>query len=406
VALAVLSLGAGAATAQVAESGSTSRPPVFAPSVAFLGSLGTNPERVPDGSTRSSFYAATVELPFQVRAPRWTFDALYRPTYEHYRDDSSLTTLDHTGSFALRGVLSPRTRLSLEGDAYSSNELRGIDATDIVLPRARQVRGELDALLQQQLSTRDTLAFRGRYARLTFPDGELVDSDTLDFSVGYGRALSSRFSATVSGRGRLAEFASDSRARSTTVTVGGRLRTGPHTELEVEGGLLWIQQDFGEGWLVAEQPGFTAAAGITHRLDRVSFRLRGARDMGASSGLGQATLRDRVVGSIGWATNRWSLVGLAGYARNGTLSPTELSSPSVRTLSACGRVAARVNQIVALVGTVSYAHQLGELTDGSPTTDTFRVALGVRLQANGLPMSAAGTRFHFDSITRDARASC
>ncbi len=403
-AAAVAVLWAGPVQAQ--ESQGTTSQNAFSPSVSVMGSLGSNPERVPGESTRTEFFAATVELPFRTSSPRWAFAATYRPNYQYYREDDTLTSFDHAGSFSLRGALSPRTRLTIEGDAYVSNELRGIDAADVVLPRTRQMRGGLDAALVQQLSARDTLAFRGGYDRQAFPDGQLIDSDSMNASLGYGRALSPFVTATLSGRAQLARFDSGRQSRSTSVSAGGRFRIGRYTDLGVSGGLLWIQQDLGQGWQVVEQPGFTAAASLAHGIDRVALRIRAERDMGTTSGLGQATLRDRIAGSIGWGTNRWNLLGLAGFARNSTLDATNSPTPAVKTLTACGRGAVRVNRVLAVVGTLLYAHQLGELINSQPATDTFRVSLGIRIQANGRSMSAAGNQFRFDSIARDARATC
>ena len=392
--------------AQAQQSEGTTSQNGFSPSVSVMGSLGSNPERVPGSSTRTQFLAATVELPFRMSSPRWTFAATYRPNYQYYRDDDSLTSFDHAGNFALRGAFSPRTRLTVEGDAYVSNELRGLDAADVVLPRTRQIRGGLDALLTQQLSTRDTLGFRGAYERLQFPDGQLVDSDSMDVEVAYGRGLSPFVTATLSGRGRYARFDSGRQSRSTSLSAGGRFRLGRHTDLDLSAGALWIQQDLGQGWQAVDQPGFTAGMKLLHDMDRVALRLRAERDMGTTSGLGQATLRDRIVGSVDWTTNRWNLLGLAGFAHNATLDTTAAPAPAVKTLTACGRGAVRINRVLAVVGTLLYAHQLGELVDSQPVTDTFRVSLGIRLQANGRPMSAAGNPFRFDRIARDARATC
>lgn len=380
--------------------------PGFAPSVSLMGSISSNPERVAGDTTRSNFFAAAVELPFQVRSRRWSFDLNYRPSYRYYREDNTLTSFDHAASFVLNGALSRHTRLLVEGDAYASDELRGLDATDIILPRARKVRGELDAVLQQQLSIRDTLEFRGHYENVSFPDGRLIDSNAIDFAVGYSRALSPHATAILSVSGRLADFDTGRQARSTTLTAGGRFQVARHTRFRVEGGAFWIQENLGQGWLAVEQPGFTVIASLDHSIDRIGLRLRAGRDMGVTSGLGQATLRDRIVGSIRWGTNRWNLLGLAGYARNAGLTTTAPRTPSAKTLTACGRGAVRINRVVAFVGTVLYAHQLGELVPLQPVTDTFRVSLGIRLQANGLPMSSAGSRFRFDSIARDARAAC
>lgn len=398
---------AGSAQAQQNSAQTTSQgQPAFAPSVALMGSISSNPERVPGDTTRSNFFAAAVKLPFRVRSPRWSFDLSYQPTYRHYRDNDTLTSFDHAGSFALNGALSRRTSLLVEGDAYASDELRGLDATDVVLPRTRQVRGELDAILRQQLSVRDTLEFRGHYERVSFPEGQLVDSTTMDFAVGYGRALSPHATVILSARGGLAYFDTGGQARSTSITAGGLFQIARHTRFEIEGGTLWIQENLGEGWLAVQQPGFTIIASLDHSIDRVSLRLRAGRDMGSTSGLGQATLRDRIVGSIGWGSNRWNLVGLAGYARNAGLAVAAPQTPSAKTLTACGQGAVRINRILAVVGTLLYAHQLGELPGSQPVTDTFRVSLGIRLQANGVPLSSAGSQFRFDSIVRNARAAC
>lgn len=406
VAAAAALLWVGPAQAQQGQDQGTANPSGFSPSVSLMGSLGSNPQRVPGDTTRTQFVAATAELPFSLRSPRWSLAATYRPDYQYSRDDDTLTSFDHSGSFALRGTLSPRTRLIVEGDAYVSNELRGLDAADAVLPRTRQIRGSLDATLRQQLSARDTISFSGGYSQIRFPNGELIDSNSTDVGVGYGRALSPRATATLSGIGRVARFDAGRRSRSLSLTAGGRFRVARNTGLEFSGGVLWIEEDLGEGWRAAEQPGFTAAAGISHSIDRVGLRIRAERDMGTTSGLGRATLRDRIVGSVGWGTNRLSLVGLAGFARNATLTATDAPTPSVRTLTACGSGAARISPFVAVVGTVLYAHQLDEPLLPRPGTDTFRVSLGIRLQARGESLSAAGGQFRFESITRDARVTC
>jgi len=385
---------------------STQGQPGFAPSISLMGSVGSNPERVPGDSTRTNFFAAVVELPFRLRSPRWSFALNYRPTYQRYREDETLTSFDHGGSFALNGALSRRTQLLVEGDAYVSDELRGLDATDILLPRTRRVRGGLDAVLEHQFGVRDTLEFRGRYERVSFPDGQLIDSNSIDLAVGYGRALSPRTTALLSASGRLARFDTGRLARSTSVTAGGRFQVARYTRVEVEGGALWIQEDLGQGWSAVQQPGFTVLASLDHTIDRIGLRLRAGRDMGVTSGLGQATIRDRIVGSIRWDSNRWNLLGLAGYARNTGLTAAAPQTPSVKTLTACGQGGVRVNRVLAVVGTVLYAHQLGEFVGAQPVTDTFRVSLGIRLQANGLPMSSAGNQLGFDSIARDARAAC
>jgi hypothetical protein len=399
-------LGSTPALAQQGDSVRTQGQPAFTPSVAFMGSVGSNPERVAGESTRANYFAAAGELPFQVRSPRWTFNLTYRPIYQYYREDDELTTFDHSGSFALSGTLSPRTKLVIEGDAYASNELRGLDATDVVLPRSRRIRGGMEAQLTHQLSARDSVTFQGGYERLAFPNSELVNSDSVDFGVSYGRGLSSRFSLSLSGRGRLGNFELGNRSRSVSATIGGIYQLAERTEVEFDGGPLWVQEDNGTGWEAASQPGFTAQVSLRHALDRVALRLRAIRDMGTTSGLGQATLRDRITGSLGWSSNRWGLVGLAGYARNQAFVPEGAFVPAVKTLSACGQGTVRISRAVAVVGTALYAHQLGELAGTQPQTDTFRVSLGVRLQANGLPMSVAGSQYNFSSIGRSARAAC
>ena len=405
-ALALALLWAGAAEAQQNEQQTSQGQQGFAPSVSLMGSLGSNPERLAGDSTRTNFFAAAVDLPFQLRSPRWSFDFNYRPTYQHYREDDTLTSLDHAGSFLLNGALSRRTRVVVEGDAYVSDELRGLDATEIVLPRTRQIRGDLDAVLQQQLGVRDTLEFSGRYERVAFPGGELIDSNTMDFGLGYSRALSQHSTGTLSASGRLARFASGNQVRSTTLTAGGRFQVARYTHFEVEGGVLWIQENQGTGWLTVEQPGFAVTAALDHSINRVGLRLRASRDMGTTNGLGRATLRDRIVGSIRWGSNRWNLLGLAGYARNTGLDTIAQQSANVKTLTACGQGAVRFSRVLALVGTVLYAHQIGEFVAAQPITDTFRVSLGIRLQANGMPMSSAAGRARFSSIARDARAAC
>ncbi|NKB87469.1 MAG: hypothetical protein GKS06_04560 [Acidobacteria bacterium] len=403
--VAALSLALGVATPLLGQqSDSTAGRPDFTPSITFLGSLETNPERLPGETGRTKFFSASGELPFRVDSPRWTFTLTYRPEYQYNQDDDALTSFDHSGSFALRGKLSPRTDVEIEGDAYASNELRGLDANDIVVPRSRRVRGTVDGELRQRLSTRDTLRFRGGYERLSFPDGDFIDSDTGYAGASYSHAVSARTSLSLGGNVRLATFDSGTRSRSMTTTVGGLFQLAERTDFEVSGGALWIQQDAGEGWLGVEQPGFTVRGRLRHRLERVSLQLLGERDLGTSSGLGQATLRDRIVGSVGWSDNRWGLVGLGGYSRNRGFSSGAVDGPTIQTLSACGRTAVRVSRAVAVVGVLAYAHQLGEIVQD--TTDTFRVSLGVRLQANGLPLALASSTNDFSRIGRSARASC
>lgn len=391
---------------QNAGGGTDAGAPTFTPSVSLMGSLENNPQRVAGQSGQVNFYAAAAELPFVFRGPRWTLQVAYRPGYQYYREDDSLTNFDHAGTFALRGALSPRTTVRIEGDAYLSNELQGLDATEIVTPRTRQARGEVDAVLTQQLGPRDSIDFRARYGQLVFPDGEFVDSRVGDFSVGYGRALSTRVTVTASGGVRWSGFDNDTQARSAVATVGGRFQLAPRTQLEVDGGVLWIQQDLGVGWVTAEQPGITVRARLGHDLERLSLNLDAERDMGTRSGLGQATLRDRITGSVGWADNRLNLIGLVGYARNQGLGDEAATLPQIRTFSACGSAAVRVNRVLAIVGSALFAHQLGELQATTPETDTFRVALGIRLQANAVPLRATSTRFRFDSLARSARAAC
>ena len=387
-----------------AQTESTAGQPDFTPSISFLGALESNAGRVPGDSEQTQFFSAVGELPFRVRSPRWNFSFIYRPEYQYNRDDDTLTSFDHSGSFALRGQLSPRTDLEIEGDAYASNELRGLDATDVIVPRSRRVRGAVDAELRQQLSARGTLRMGGGYERLAFPDGELVDSDAGYAGLSYSHAMSTRVSLSMGGRVRAAYFDSGNRSRSLSATVGGRFQLGQRTEFELDGGVLLIQEDNGSGWLRVEQPGYGFRGQLRHGLERVSLRLLAERDLGTSSGLGQATLRDRVVGSAAWSDNRWGLVGLAGYSRNRGFGTETVEGPVVETLSVCGRGAVRVSRVVAVVGVLSYAHQFGEIIED--VTDTYRVSLGVRLQANGLPMAMAASPTEFRSIGRSARAAC
>ncbi len=387
---------------------SASSQPQFAPTLSLMGSMESNPYRISDTTTRANLYAVAAELPFQIRSRRWTFDFRYRPSYRYYREDDALTSFDHAGSVALRGALSRRTQLDIEGDVYASNELQGLDATEIVLPRTRQVRGELDVELTQELSRRDSISFSGRYAQVAFPDGELIDSNVADFGVGYGRALSTRATATLTGGLRWSRFDNGTQARSAAIGAGGRFQLGQYTRFDAEAGLLWIQQDLGlgQGFGGAGRPEITLRAALRHQVDRVSFDVAAGRDMGTRSGLGQATLRDRITGSVGWSNNRFNLLGLAGYARNSSFESFGSVTPAVQTLSACGSVAVRVNRILAIVGSALYAHQVGELVDDRPVTDTFRVALGIRLQANGPSLNSASSSYSYSSLLRSARASC
>lgn len=394
----------GVALPVAAQSETTSGQPDFTPSISLLGALESNAGRVPGDTERTQFFSAVGELPFRMSSPRWNFSLIYRPEYRYNRDDEALTSFDHSGTFALRGQLSPRTDLEVEGDAYASNELRGLDATDVIVPRTRRVRGSVDAELRQQLSARGTLRVGGGYERLAFPDGELIDSDTGYAGISYSHAMSTRVSLSLGGRVRTAYFESGNRSRSLSASVGARFQLARRTEFEIDGGILWIQENDGGGWLRVDQPGYGFRGQLRHGLDRVSLRLLAERDLGTSSGLGQATLRDRVVGSAAWSDSRWGLVGLAGYSRNRGFGTETIEGPVIETVSVCGRGAVRVSRVVAVVGVLSYAHQLGEIVED--VTDTYRVSLGVRLQANGLPMAVAASPTEFRSIGRNARAAC
>ena len=413
LALGIVLTGGASAFAQSAQNSGSSTTsvggaPQFAPTLSLMGSMESNPYRTSDTSTRANLYAAAAELPFQIRSRRWTFDFRYRPSYRYYREDDTLTSFDHAGSVALRGALSRRTQLDIEGDVYASNELQGLDATEIVLPRTRQVRGEFDVQLSQELRRRDSLSFSGRYAQVQFPEGDLIDSKVADFGVGYGRALSARATATLTGGLRWSRFDNGTQARSAAIGAGGRFQLGQYTRFDAEAGVLWVQQDlgFGVGFGSAGQPEITLRVALRHQMDRVSFDLVAGRDMGTRSGLGQATLRDRVTGSVGWSNNRFNFLGLAGYARNSAFESVGSVTPAVQTISACGSAAMRVNRILAIVGSALYAHQVGELVDDRPVTDTFRVALGIRLQANGPSLNSASSSYSYSSLLRSARASC
>jgi hypothetical protein len=382
--------------------------PQFAPTLSLMGSMESNPYRISDTTNRTNLYAVAAELPFQIRSKRWTLDFRYRPSYRYYREDDTLTSFDHAGSLALRGALSRRTQLDIEGDVYASNELQGLDATEIVLPRTRQVRGEIDVELTHELTRRDSISFSGRYAQLMFPDGELIDNKVADFGVGYGRAVSTRVTATLTGGLRWSRFDNGTQARSAALGAGGRFQLGRYTRLDAEAGVLWIQQDLGlgPGFGAAGRPEIALRAALRHQVDQVSFDLVAGRDMGTRSGLGQATLRDRITGSVGWSNSRLNFLGLAGYARNSGLESVGSVTPAVQTVSACGSAAVRVNRVLAIVGSALYSHQVGELIDDRPVTDTFRVALGIRLQANGPSLSSASSSYSYSSLLRSARASC
>lgn len=382
--------------------------PQFAPTLSLMGSMESNPYRTSDTTTRANLYGVAAELPFQIRSKRWTLDFRYRPSYRYYREDDTLTSFDHAGSLALRGALSRRTQLDIEGDVYASNELQGLDATEIVLPRSRQVRGEFDVQLTHTLTRRDSVSFSGRYAQVMFPDGELIDNKVADFGMSYGRALSTRFTATLTGGVRWSRFDSGTQARSAAIGAGGRFQLARYTRLDAEAGVLWIQEDLGlgPGFGAAGQPEIALRATLRHQVNQVSFDLAAGRDMGTQSGLGQATLRDRITGSVGWSNSRFNFLGLAGYARNSALGSVGSVTPAVQTVSACGSAAVRVNRVLAIVGSALYAHQVGELIDDRPVTDTFRVALGIRLQANGPSLSSAAASYNYSSILRSARASC
>ncbi len=106
----------------------------FAPSLTILGSLSSNPLRLAGDPRESGLVAVSADLPFQLRGPRWSADFNYTPGYQRYNDRQVASSFEQSGRVSITGQLSPRTRLLLNGDAYVSNELRGLDATEIVVP--------------------------------------------------------------------------------------------------------------------------------------------------------------------------------------------------------------------------------------------------------------------------------
>ncbi len=306
----------------------------FAPSLTLLGSLSSNPLRLVGDPRESGFVAVSADLPFQFRGPRWSADFSYTPGHQRYNDSQVTGSFEQSGSIGIVGRLSPRTRLVLNGDSYISSELRGLDATEIVVPRSRQARADVDAALVHQLTPRDSLSLTARYRRVRFPDhsdGELSTakqpfsgSDDYSLSASYGRGVTERVSLFAGASASLGRFDSGSKARTVSVSTGLDYRVGLHTRLRLQGGALWLQElqstaDAGFAEAVGS-PGYVASARLSHTVDRVSLGLSAERDVGFTTGLGRTTIRDRATASIGTQTSRWSLIGHFGFARNHPLS--------------------------------------------------------------------------------------
>lgn len=393
----------------------------FAPSLTFLGSFSSNPLRLAGDSARTGFLAVSADLPFQVRGPRWSADFSYTPGYQRYNDGQVPGSFDQSGRFGVIGQLSPRTRLLLNGDAYVSNELRGLDATEIVVPRERQARADVDAALLHQLTPRDSLSVRARYRRVRFPDRAaadqtLIGSDGYSVSVDYGRGMTERVSVSAGVSAGLGRFDGGSQARTVSASAGLDYQFALHTRLSVQAGMLWLQelQEAIGGAFVDSigSPGYVASARLRHNVDRVALGLSAERDVGFTTGLGRATIRDRATASIGTQAGRWSLIGHFGFARNHPLSSAGaspgLSSPdAIDTWTTCAGGSVQVTNGVSAVGMALYAHQLGGLQLQPEEVDTYRLALGIRLQMNPAPRASPSAR-NFDplSIARSARATC
>ncbi len=217
----------------------------FAPALTILGSLTSNPLRLAGDPRESGVLAVSADLPFQFRGPRWSADLSYSPGYQRYNDSQIASNFEQSGRVSIVGELSPRTRFLLNGDAYVSNELRGLDATEIVVPRSRQARADVDAALQHQLTPRDSVSLTARYRRVRFPDEEpteasLTGSDDYSVSVDYGRGVTERVSLSAGVSASLGRFDNGSKARTASASAGVDYRVGLQTRLRIRGGVLWL----------------------------------------------------------------------------------------------------------------------------------------------------------------------
>ena len=430
IALLVVAMTAGPSGLALAQSASTNSPSstvgtdsrsTFTPALTLLGSFSSNPLRLAGDPRESGFVAVSADLPFQVRGPRWSADFSYTPGYRRYSDNRVSSSFDQSGRIGIVGQLSPRTRLLISGDAYVSNELRGIDATEIIVPRSRQARADVDASLVHQLTPRDSLSVTARYRRVRFPDRvaaeqTLSGSDGYSLSLGYGRGMTERVSLFVGGSASVGRFDSGSQARTVSASTGLDYRVALHTRFSLRGGVLWLQElrePVGGVFVAATgSPVYVASARLNHSLNRVSLGLLAERDVGFTTGLGRTTIRDRVAASIGTQTARWSLLGHFGFARNHLLSTAGaspgFSSPgAIDSWTTCAGGGVQVASGVSVVGMALYAHQLGGVELQVGQVDRYRLALGIRLQMNPAPpASSSAGGVDALSIARSARATC
>ncbi len=147
-------------------------------------------------------------------------------------------------------------------------------------------------------------------------------------------------------------------------------------------------------------------------MDRVALGLLAERDVGFTTGIGRPTIRDRATGSIGTQTQRWSLIGHFGFARNHPLSsagasPGFSSPDAIDTWTTRVGGGVRVANGISVVGMALQAHQIGGADLQGQGVDTYRIAVGVRLQLNPAPIgSSSAPGFNPLSIARSARATC
>ena len=133
-----------------------------------------------------------------------------------------------------------------------------------------------------------------------------------------------------------------------------------------------------------------------------------------ATGLSVPTMRDRVLATLSSGTNRWSLIGSTGWARNRRLGdndavgPGTNATPTIDSFTACGGGALRMTRAVALVGSLLYARQLAGQVGNDFLINTYRIALGIRLQLNAWPITSPRSREVLDptNLGRNARATC
>ena len=185
----------------------------------------------------------------------------------------------------------------------------------ILTQRSSRLSNTVLGQVQYSLSRWSSITVTGAYGFLHFPDGTLMDSNQMNFGVGYNRTLTRRDSIAVAynyARFHFDGTNSNLQSHSAQLIYGRRV-TG-RLSLQVSGGGQWYGYDTAGS---STRMNWTAGTSATYRLRRTDLGLNYTRSVTGGAGVLAGSRSDTVYASLGRPlTRKWNASFNAGYSHN------------------------------------------------------------------------------------------